>query len=877
VEPRAHLASLVATMRGHGAQRAVVAHRGVRSHASSYAELAALAGRFAAELGRRGVAPGERVVLWGANSAEWIAAFFGCVLRGAIAVPLDAAGTAEFARRVVADVRPRLVVVDAGLLAALARGLDADVPTLLFPELASALPEEPDYRVSEAVGESTPLQIVFTSGTTSEPKGIVHTHGNVLASLRPIEQEMQKYLRYERWFHPLRFLHSLPLSHVFGQFMGMWTPVLLAAEVHVSDDPTPARTVELLRRERISVLVAVPRVLDLLRGHLLGRFAGLAMELEQAQGSSAWARWWRFRRVHNALGWKFWAAISGGAAVGADLEGFWRGLGLVLIQGYGMTETAALVTLNHPFKVGRGTLGKPLPGREVQLSEEGEVLVRGAMLAEQVWRDGRMQPRAGEWLATGDLAERTAAGELRFLGRKGEAIVTAAGMNVHPADVEAALLAQPGMRACAVVGCATARGMEPVAVVVFAGEAAGLQAAVVAANRGLAAYQQVRRVLRWPGMALPYTSSGKLLRRQVQAWACARLAEETPGSSAAEDDALLGWIAEVTGERRTATRQAQGNDKARDALRLSEDLRLDSLGRVQLQSLLEQRLGVELDEDAMARAETVGELRALVGLGGQDSAFSFQLPASSLPVSQSASVPVPLEDVYPRWVWSWPVRWLRVAFVEAVLRPLVALLAAPRVVWASGVAEAQGPLLVIANHGTAFDGALVLYALPGALRRRLAIAMAGEMLRAFRGGDGREIGLEGVAGRLLAPPVYGLLTALFHVFPLPRMRGFRRSFGYAGEAMDRGESVLVFPEGRRSAEGAPLAFRPGIGLLAEETRAAVLPVALVGLGALKAAQRGWFRSGRLEVRVGAPLAFREGMDAQQRTAELQQRLRAMLE
>ncbi len=390
-------------------------------------------------------------MLWGENSAEWIGVFFGCLLRGVIAVPLDAAGSSEFAGRVVRDVSPKLIVGDRRLMAS----LEGDVPRILFSELDAQLPAKPMFAVSDAVNAQTAFQIIFTSGTTAEPKGIVLTHRNVLASLEPIENEIGKYLKYERWAHPLRFLHSVPLSHVFGQFMGLWTPPLLAAEVHFGEQLEPSRMTELIRRERISVLIAVPRVLHLLRTHLLARYGRLAGEVEQAKGLSIWKRWWRFRQVHRALGWKFWAVISGGATLPADLEDFWRVLGFALIQGYGMTETTALVTLNHPFRIAHGTIGKALPGREVRISDEGELLVRGEMLATATWQGGAIRPRQGEWLATGDLAAKDESGELRFLGRKGEVIVTGAGMNVHPADLEEAMMRAARcswMRRCAMRG-----------------------------------------------------------------------------------------------------------------------------------------------------------------------------------------------------------------------------------------------------------------------------------------------------------------------------------------------------------------------------------------------------------------------------------------
>jgi long-chain acyl-CoA synthetase len=743
------------------------------------------------------------------------------------------------------------------------------------------------FAVSEAVNRETPFQIVFTSGTTSEPRGIVHTHRNVLVSLQSIESEMAKYLRYERAFHPLRFLHSIPLSHVFGQFMGLWCPALLAAEVHFAEQLEPARVTELIRRERISVLVAVPRVLHLLRAHLLGRFPALAAELDAAAGLSIWKRWWRFRRVHSALGWKFWAVISGGATLPADLETFWNRLGFALIQGYGMTETAALVTLNHPFHIAPGTIGKALPGREVKITGEGEILVRGEMLSGATWAGGRMRAREGEWLATGDLAEKNAAGDLRFLGRKGDVIVTGAGMNIHPADLEAALVARPGVRGAVVVACEMAGGAEPVAVVLFSGAEEELQRAVAEANRTLAEVQQIRRVLRWPEIDLPYTSTGKLVRRQVAQWACAMLAgqrQAAAGSAALSRDALLELVAEVTGEA------IPGADPAAlNRLRLSEDLHLDSLGRVQLQSALEQRFGVELEDDAVAKLEDVAELRALVEqqLAGPAGGVAAQSPESrrrdSTPLcderektdNKLRAMDTPQvatsEYVYPHWPWNWAMQAGRVAFIELVLRPVVWLLGAPRVV-CDGAELPDAPVLVIANHVTAYDGALILYALPAKMRRRVAAAMSGEMLDDMR----RARNQANTVANYFGPAAYWLLTALFNVFPLPRARGFRRSFAHAGEAMDRGYSVLIFPEGTRSRDGRIHAFRPGIGLLATQSRVPIVPVALDGLGEIRATHSRWFRSGKIEVRIGRAIdAATEETDPAQFTATLEEAVRGL--
>jgi len=877
---RDHLATLLDDFRRYNRQIAVVRFQGNRRRATTYGQIAQMAGRFAALLAQRGIGPGDRVLLWGENGAEWIAAFHGCIARGVLVVPLDAYGTAEFAARVAADVQPKLAVGDALLL----HQLPAEYERLAFEDWPGALPDEEAAPVA-GLSRETPLQILFTSGTTGDPKGVVLTHGNVLASVEPIERGAQPYMRWERLLaHPLRFLHTLPLSHVFGQTMGLWVPPIFAAEVHFESRLVASRLIDTIKRERISVLAAVPRVMALLKTHLEASHPDLEERIAASDGIRAWTRWWRFRDVHSEFGLKFWALISGGGALGGPLEQFWNALGFVVVQGYGMTETSALITLNHPFHVAHGTIGKPMPGREVKLGPDGEVLVRGAVISGGSWRNGAFQPRKDEWLATGDLAEVADSGELRFLGRKSEVIVTASGVNLHPEDMEAAIEQEPDVQACAVVAMETAAGPEPCAVLAMRGHTEQAAAsAIEGANRRLAEFQRLRSWMLWPEPDLPRTSTGKVRRKAV----AARLAEIQAASAlsgagddatarasaiAASSDWLLALIAEITGETPTG---------AGDELRLTEDLQLDSLGRVQLAAALEERLGIAPESGLLERIETLGDLRKLVA-GESDAArtevANGQAPrktpeahdSGQTPMGSSPSVPAPIgsscmvaapgepeqeRHIYPRWPWLLPFQWLRVAFIEAIAQPLVCLLAHPRVVAPETLASNE-PMLIIANHVTTFDGPLVEYALPGRVRWRIAVAMAGDMLAEYRNFRNPER----PAGRksrfyLPGPLIYWLLTALFNVFPLPRRRNFQQSFAHAGAAMDRGYNVLVFPEGTRSAEGALARFRGGIGLLVKQSGARVLPVALRGLGELKAGSGRWFRSGKIEVHVGEPIRF----------------------
>ncbi len=867
---REHLATLIDDFRRFDREIAVVRYQGNRRRVTTYGDLAHLAGRFAALLAARGIVQGDRVLIWAENSAEWIAAFHGCLLRGVLAVPLDAAGSADFAERVAADVCPKLAVGDTLLLRKLAAQSRFAVSTLAFEDWDGELPETEAGAIS-GLSDQTPLQILFTSGTTGDPKGIVLTHGNVLASVGPIEDGARPYMRYERLVHPLRILNTLPLSHVFGQTMGLWVPPILKAELHFEGRLAAPRLVELIRNERISVLAAVPRVLALIKTHLEAADPGLAQRITGMRTTNPWLRWWRFRAVHREFGLKFWAFVSGGGALPGPLEQFWNALGFVLIQGYGMTETTAIITLNHPFHVAEGTIGKPLPGREVQLAPDGEVLVRGAVISGATWKNGELRPREDGWLATGDLAERQESGELRFLGRKSEVIVTAAGVNIYPEDIEAAIEEQPDVAACAVVAMDTPTGPEPCAVLACRGSGGCATAAVERANAKLPEFQRITRWVMWPEPDLPRTSTGKVKRKPVAAWlARIQAAASAPsngkqhpvsdGAFGPSSDWLLALIAQITGE---------SNTSVGDELRLTEDLHLDSLGRVQLAAAIEERLGIVESNGLLEEVQTLGDLRRIVAgdIPADDDAFSAATspesappvpalaPGTAAPVATapSASPPRP-HFLYPTWPWWATVQWIRVAFLEVIARPLTWLLAAPRVV-GPPAALPPGPLLIIGNHVTAYDAALIEYALPARMRRRIAVAMMGEMLEDFRHFRNPDWPPGHKGFYILGPPAYWLVTALYNVFPLPRQRDFQASFAHAGKALDRGYNVMVFPEGTRSAEGQLARFRPGIGLLVKESFVPIVPVAIKGLGELKTRKRGWFRSGTIEVLVGDPIQF----------------------
>ena len=808
----------------------------------TYGEVLQLAYQFARELEARGIGKGDRLLLWGENSAQWVAAFFGCLLRGAVVVPMDRIAAPEFAQRVARETQAKLALCSRELIPTI-----PSVPALdleLLPELIASRSAEPCP--PPALARNDLVEIVFTSGATAEPKGVAITHGNVLANLETFEPEIAKYIRYERIFHPIRFLNLLPLSHVFGQFLGIFIPQLIAGTVFFQKSLGPSEVIRTIKDERVSVLVAVPRVLQSLKekterdAEARGELEKFRRLLEHAGSQKFLRRWWSFRRIHRQFGWKFWALISGGATLDTSTEEFWRKLGYAVIQGYGLTETTSLISVNHPFKLGRGSIGKVLPGREMKLAPDGEILVRGENIASGYWQGRELHAVAGDhgWFRTGDLGELDAQGNLYFKGRKKQVIVTPAGLNIYPQDLEAALRRQPGIRDCIVVALNRDGNEEACAALIAASTGADLTAIVARANTELAQHQQIRRWFVWPEPDFPRTPTQKVRLAEVQR--AAEMHFGQPSSVVREEGRGVGdLISRISGRARP---------RPQSGAALDSELNLSSLDRVELMSALEDRYEVDLNEGQFAEAKTVAQL---------EQALRQAAPRQS-------------EYRYPRWAQCWPVPWIRAFIYYALVWPATLITVAPRVRGREHLRDVQGPLLVISNHVAYIDVGFILWALPSRFRYRLATAMGGELLYSMRRPPRERFFLR----RWLDKLDYFLVVALFNVFPLPQRSGFRESFAFAGSLADRGHSVLIFPEGARTPDGQLHTFRSGIGLLATRLGIPVLPMKIEGLHELIAAHR-HFAPGKMTVKIGEAVKFGSGDDPDTIARELEKRVAAL--
>jgi long-chain acyl-CoA synthetase len=833
---------------------------GYRTESWTYRDVAETAARVARELESRSISPGDRVLILGPNSAEWAAAFWGSVLSGAVIVPMDWAAAQDFIERVARQVDAKLI------FAARDRStFSIPTPVLILEDLRAAVAQHP-AGTPGARYPSPPLdraaiaEIVFTSGTTGEPKGVVLTHGNILANLEPIEEGILPYLKYERLFHPIRFLNLLPLSHVFGQFLGLFLPAVMGGKVLFQESLSPAVVARTIRHERVSVLVAVPRMLESLRNKIerdyadAGRADWLLNQRALAVKENRWARWWRFRKIRLQFGWKFAAMISGGATLPHETEEFWDQLGFAVIQGYGMTETAALVSLNHPFHRGKGSIGKVLPGNDVKLDANGEILVRGESVSSGYWRGAGIEPAGnaqGEWLHTGDIGELDADGNLYFKGRRKNVIVTSAGMNIYPEDLEAALRHQPEIKDCIVLPLNRGGNVDsaPTAVLILRQPNADAAAAVARANESLAEFQRMRHWFVWPDADFPRTPTGKPRVDVISA----RIA--APENHAKDPQGIADLIAKFSARPAagSATPDAAGVSTDKNAppqaARLEGDLGLSSLDRVELLSALEDRYQVSINESELTPNSTVADLTRLL----------------------QQNEPHGPQHYYPRWPERWPVTWIRDVIYTLLTWPATHILAHPRVRGRENLRGIRGPLFIVSNHVTDYDIGFILAALPPRYRYHLATGMGGERLRGMRNPPPERGFWGGNLDRLNA----FLVTALFNVFPLPRLSGFRESFQYAGESVDRGFSILVFPEGLETIDGSLLEFRGGAGLLAKNLGIPVLPMRIDGLFAARERHKAYVGPNRVRVSIGQPIHFPANLSPDEISHQLQQSVESL--
>jgi len=506
-----------------GNATALVIKPGIRQQRWSYARLWDYSGRLASVLEQRGLARGERVIIWAPNRPEWVVALFGCLRAGLIVVPLDLRSAPDFVDKVVQQTAARLAFLSRHT----PEGLSSiKLPVLLLEELEGELEAAPAAWPGSAPEPDDLAEVIFTSGTTGDPKGVMLTHRNILANVLAVTRLVPVLPSY-------RLLSLLPLSHMLEQTIGLFAPLLGGATVYYPVSRQPRILFKAMGEHAITTVVLVPQVLDLFMNAIHrevragGREGYWPLLLSLAARLPMPLRRLLFASVHHQLGGRLNLFISGGAYLDPALAANWRALGVHVLQGYGATEASPVISTDS-FRARRnGAVGKALPGQEIRIAGDGEILIRGPNVTRGYWQNPEATAAAFEdgWYRTGDLGYLDQEGFLHLRGRKKDLIVLASGENVYPEDIENLLRKQPGVRDCAVLGLPRNATIEVHAALLLDDlptqqsddhqQVGRVETAVRAVNQALAPHQRVRGFTIWPDDDFPRTHTLKVKKAAV--------------------------------------------------------------------------------------------------------------------------------------------------------------------------------------------------------------------------------------------------------------------------------------------------------------------------------------------------------------------------
>ncbi len=790
---------------------AVLMQRGYRIERWSYQYLWEFSERLATYLRGKGLQHGDCVILWAPNMPEWVGLYFGCLRAGITLVPLDVRSTPDFVDKVKEKTSASYLFVSQ---ISQDQGSKFGIPMQYLEDLPQELDGVSSDSSLPAPAEEDIAEVMFTSGTTGEPKGVILTHrnivSNVLASAQVISIASDS-----------RVLSLLPLSHMLEQSAELMTLLKFGATVVYPASRQPTVIFRTLKEQRITTIVLAPQILQLF-------WNAIEREVNKQGREQVWQSLLRiasrlpmklrrllFRSVHRQLGGCLQFVICGGAYLDPKLEHCWELLGIPVLQGYGTTEAAPIVTVNSLKQRRLDSVGKVLPGQDISIAADGEVLIRGANVTPGYWQDPEATAAAFEegWYRTGDLGYLDNEGYLYLQGRKKDMIALASGMNVYAQDVEKVLKGCSGVEDACVMGVPSGeRGVQVHAVLLLKEGVTEPQDIVEQANRRLAEHQRIQGVTIWPFPEFPVTHTLKIKKQEVLDYILSGALAKEPVSvvptagEASEAPVLHRLLADMT---------SIPVENIRLNMTLGEDMNLDSLGRVELLAAVESELDIYVDESQVSADTTVEELQALLASEGE----------------------VSREQGHLEWPLNHLVGLGRAFLQSLLIFPLVQLVAPLRVEGKENLKGLRGPVLFATNHQSHMDTPVVLAALPVSWRRRTAVAAAADFW--FAGGRVK---------RLLA-------TSLFNAFPFSRTDSIRPTLEHCCWLLDRGWSVLIYPEGTRSETGQMAPFKSGLGLMAVELGVPVVPIHIRGTYEVLAKGQTIPRRRCIHVRVGKALQF----------------------
>ncbi len=771
------------------AKRSAVAfHPRYRTLTWSYGELSEHALNIAGALSAKGIGAGDRVLLYAPNSPHWVAAFFAILARSSIVIPLNPRSTPEQLERIVRSSEPAL------LLGSARPRWPAGAIDSLDLEAAAQAPSAPVAELSGRMARPRDLaEIVYTSGTTGEPKGVMLSHGNLLSNI----EGLSRMVRLSPSDHVLSIV---PLFHMYAQMVGMLYPLAHGAAITYVAAPSTRAIVQALASTPATHMVVVPEFLKTVMERIEHDLARVPSVIRP------FLRGHVRRRISKTLH----TVASSGAPLDPDIETKWRALGIEILQGYGLTETSPAITSNSYDRHGIGSVGTPLPNVKVKIAADGEILVKGPCVFTGYFRDPERTREAftDGWFKTDDAGKFDPEGFLYVFGRKKYMILGPGGENVFPEDIEAELNKIHGVKDSTVVGIEK-NGFTVIHAVLLLEQ--GEPAAIIAeANRHLAPHQRIVSWSRWPDSDFPRSATRKAKKDDVIKWLKTKETGK-PVQGCGATTRLARVIAEVT---KQDPRTIDGST------RLMRDLELDSLMRMELVSRIEEEWNIALEEHWINDETTVAELEHFLTRGQHGT---------------------PAVAKYPRWSLSKWATTLRPIARSLFFSSWILRLCNVRVCGAHHLEGVKAPAIFMANHRSFLDGAVAIIAMPHAFRRRLAVAAS----------------IETVYSDFWWFAPLADLALNTYPFATRIREDIRPSLEYTSRLLDDGWNVLVFPEGGLNRTKEPMQpLKRGAGVLAMEMAAPIIPMVILGTEIIVPPDALFpRRRGVVEVRFGPPLRF----------------------
>jgi long-chain acyl-CoA synthetase len=822
---------------------------------TTYQALVDDAGRVAAWLIGEGLTPGDRAAILADNDAAWIAAYLGTLWMGAVAVPLDTAYKAQQVGTIVEHSGARVLFTTPRYLEtarAATEGLGAAMPkVVLLGQLSSSASGAPplyNYDVRTSKFERPPAVILYTSGTTADPKGVVLTHANLDAE-RAAAFGVVDVTELDA------VLGVLPLFHALAQMANLLLPLSVGARVVFLETISSSTLLDALQTRGITIFACVPQFFYLIHQGVLAEVAkgGAAKRavframlatngrLRDTVGWNPGRRW--FGRVHRQLGSKMRFLVTGGSRLDPAISRDLYALGFTLLNAYGLTETsggASMMRLRDKFTT---SVGPPFPGVEIKIGDttsgvvsndasettpdvvslDGEVLIRGPIVMKEYFRrpDATGEALDAEgWLHTGDLGRLDADGRLYITGRLKEIIVLSSGKNLYPEEIEAHYRQSTVIKELCVLGLA--RPDEPAAerlhaVVVPDAEAMRARGVVnigdlirfeiETASASLPAH---KRILSYDLLMepLPRTTTGKLRRHEILRAALERTASKATGVAKPASDAERQWLA--TPAHREALDVIAAKIDRRDLrpdANLELDLGLDSLERVEVLTMLERRTGTKVAPDVRATIFTVRQLIDAVIAGAPAERSESPNPDARDERPWASILAQPADPALAAELGRSKVLvalgcLLIVRFGSVLFR----LTPGFRVTGRANLPE-SGPYIICPNHQSHLDGVFLAAALPFRTVHQLFFVGAAEYFQT---------------------PLMSRLARLINIVPVDPDANLVTAMQTGATGLRLKKILTLFPEGERTIDGELKRFRKGAAILSAHLDVPIVPVAIDG-------------------------------------------------